>query len=446
MVKDMCSGKPLKLILSFCIPLLIGNIFQQFYNMVDSIIVGQFVGKSALAAVGATGSINFLVIGFALGICSGFAIPIAQSFGAKDYTKMRKYIVNAAYLGVLITIILTVSTVLLTPSILRWMQTPEDIFEQSYNYIVIIFLGIGATMLYNMMAGIFRALGDSRTPLYFLILSSILNVILDLFFIINLKMGVSGAAIATVIAQAISGFACFVYMKKKLTIIHCTKDEKKFNFKHGRVLLNMSIPMALQFSITAVGSVMIQTAVNSLGSDTVAAVTAASKISIIFTQPLDTVGITMATYGGQNYGAGKIDRIFKGLKNALAISLGYSLMIAIIIFMSSNYLGLLFIHKDEVVILSQVSQFLRTNAIFYWALGILFILRNLLQGLGYSFLAMFGGVFELIGRGLVAFGLVSIFKYQAICFANPVAWLLADVLFISVWLFKAKELRAQKDV
>lgn len=446
MVKDMSSGKPLKLILGFCLPLLVGNIFQQLYNMVDSVIVGRFVGKEALAAVGATGSINFLVIGFALGICSGFAIPIAQCFGAKDYGKMRKSIANATYLGILITLVLTVTTVLLAPSILHWMNTPQNIYQQSYDYIVVIFLGIGATMLYNMLACIFRALGDSRTPLYFLILSSLINVVLDLVLIINFKMGVRGAAVATVTAQAISGIACYLYMKKKLTIALCHGDERKLDFGHCRQLLAMGIPMGLQFSITAVGSVILQTAVNSLGSDTVAAVTAANKISMIFTQPLDTVGVTMATYGGQNFGANKIDRIFEGVKCSFAISLTYSIVMAIIVSLSANQLGLLFIEASETAILAQVGQFLKVNACFYWVLAILFILRNLLQGLGYSFLAMFGGVFELVGRSFVAIGLVSKFQFLAICFANPVAWFLADVLFVGGWIFKARELhRLQKE-
>jgi len=443
MVKDMTSGKPLKLILSFCLPLLVGNIFQQLYNMVDSIIVGKFVGKEALAAVGATGSINFLVIGFALGICSGFGIPIAQSFGAQDYSRMRKTIVNAAYLCAIVTILLTGITVVMTPTILSWMQTPEDIFAQSYDYIIIIFYGIFATMLYNMMASIFRALGDSRTPLYFLILSSVINIVLDLILIINFHMGVRGASIATVVAQAISGAACFIYMRKKLTLVKCSKEEMQFDIKHCSQLLSMGLPMALQFSITAVGSVIIQTAVNTLGSDTVAAVTAASKISMIFTQPLDTLGVTMATFGGQNLGAGKLDRIFDGLKKSLLLGLGYSLIMAVFVSIFANVLGLLFIDASETAILAQVGQFLKTNAFFYWVLAILFILRNLLQGLGYSFLAMFGGVFELVGRAGVAFGLVSTFKYTAICFANPVAWFMADILFVSGWLVKSKALKAQ---
>lgn len=443
MTKDMTEGKPLKLILSFCMPLIIGNIFQQLYNMVDTIIVGQYIGKDALAAVGATGSINFMVIGFALGICSGFGIPIAQSFGAKDYKKMRKHIANAGYLCLGITVFLTILTVLLTPTVLTWMQTPSDIFQQSYEYIVVIFYGIFATVLYNMLSSILRSLGDSKTPLYFLMLSSIINVVLDLFFIINLNMGVAGAALATVIAQAISGISCLLYIKKKFFILHFEHDEKKFDIKSSKKLLSMGLPMALQFSITAIGSVIVQAAVNTLGSDVVAAITAAIKISIMLTAPLETLGLTMATYGGQNLGAGKVQRIFDGLKQSFFICFGYCIIAFVFVFFVGDYLGLLFINAKEIAIIENISLYLMINAGFYALLGILFILRNTLQGLGYSFLAMFGGVFELVARSIVAFGFVGAFGYSAICFANPLAWLFADILFIAGIIYKGKELKLE---
>lgn len=441
MTKDMTEGKPLKLILMFCIPLVIGNVFQQLYNMVDTIIVGQYVGKEALAAVGATGAINFMVIGFAMGICSGFGIPIAQSFGAKDYKKMRQHIANATYLCVVITIVLTILTVFLAPTVLTMMKTPSNIYQQSYEYIVVIFYGIFATMLYNMLSSILRSLGDSKTPLYFLVLSSIINIGLDLFFIINLHMGVMGAALATVIAQAISGIACFIYMKKKFAILQYEEKERAIHTERIQQLLSMGLPMALQFSITAVGSVIVQSAVNTLGSDVVAAVTASIKISIMLTAPLETLGITMATYGGQNLGAGKVERIFEGIKQSLILCVGYCIFAIIFVFLTSKSLGLLFINGKETAILNNISYYLNANSAFYMLLGILFVLRNTLQGLGYSFLAMFGGVCELVARAIVAFGFVGIFGFGAICFANPLAWLFADFLFVGGYLYKAKELK-----
>ena len=277
MVKDMTRGNPIKLILSFCLPLVAGNIFQQLYNMVDSIIVGKFVGVNALAAVGATGSINFLVLGFALGLCSGFGIPVAQSFGAQNYSMMRKHVANALYLCLFATIFLTTITLFTTPSLLRLMQTPSDIYQDSYTYISIMFMGIIATIYYNMLSSILRALGDSKTPLLFLAVASIINVILDYIFVVYFKMGVAGVAWATLIAQAISAVLCAFFMAKHFPILKFSKEELKLDGHCCKELLAIGLPMALQFSITAVGSVMIQTAINGLGSAKVAAVTAANK-------------------------------------------------------------------------------------------------------------------------------------------------------------------------
>lgn len=443
MKKDMTVGSPWKLILAFGIPLVIGNIFQQFYNMVDSIIVGKYVGKAALAAVGSTGSLNFMIIGFGIGICSGFGIPIAQSFGGKKIKQMKEYIVNSFYLCAVITVVMTIITVIALPTILTWMQTPADIYDQAYGYIVVIFVGLFATMIYNMLSSILRAIGDSKTPLYFLILSSIINIILDLFFITQLKMGAPGAAYATVIAQFISGIACYIYMKKKTDILTFEHDEKRFQ-KHLCVkLLQMGLPMALQFSITAVGSVVIQSAVNTLGSDVVAAVTAAMKISIMLTQPLETLGLTMATYGGQNLGANQIERIFRGVKVSYLIGAIYCVIAFVFVYLTSDYLSLLFIDASETVIIGEIKQYLIANSICYYILSILFILRNLLQGLGYSFLAMFGGVAEMIARCIVAFCFVGSIGFGAICIANPLAWIFADIVFVAGWIYKSKELKLQ---
>ncbi len=440
MVKDMTRGNPIKLILSFCLPLVAGNIFQQLYNMVDSIIVGKFVGVNALAAVGATGSINFLVLGFALGLCSGFGIPVAQSFGAQDYSMMRKHVANALYLCLFATIFLTTVTLFTTPSLLRLMQTPSDIYQDSYTYISIMFMGIIATIYYNMLSSILRALGDSKTPLLFLAVASIINVILDYIFVVYFKMGVAGVAWATLIAQAISAVLCAFFMAKHFPILKFSKEELKLDGHCCKELLAIGLPMALQFSITAVGSVMIQTAINGLGSAKVAAVTAANKIQMMFTQPLDTLGTTMATYCGQNLGAKKIDRIKDGLKKSFLLSFGYCLLACLIMWTLSTKIALLFIDANEVAILSDVQLYLRINSVFYFVLGILFITRNSLQGLGYSALTMLAGLAELIGRGVVAFLFVGSFGYAAICVANPFAWFLADMILITTFVVKLKEL------
>lgn len=285
----------------------------------------------------------------------------------------------------LITAIMTIATVIALPSVLELMQTPSDIYQQAYDYIVVIFIGLFATMLYNILSSILRAIGDSRTPLYFLILSSIINIVLDLIFITQFDMGAVGAAYATVIAQFLSGAACYIYMKKKTDVLTFEHDDKKFSKKHSIRLLQMGLPMAMQFSITAIGSVVIQSAVNTLGSDVVAAVTAAIKISVMLTQPLETLGLTMATYGGQNLGANKIGRIFAGLRVSCIIGAAYCAIVFIFVYFTSDYLSLLFIDAKEVVIMAEIKQYLLINSMGYYILCILFILRNLLQGLGYSF-------------------------------------------------------------
>lgn len=441
MVRDMTHGKPLKLILSFCIPLIFGNLFQQMYSMVDSIIVGKYVGVGALAAVGSTGALNFLIIGFATGLCSGFTIPVSQAFGAGDYKSLRRYVTNAAWLSLGFGIALTLITVLGTHQFLTWMKTPADIFQDAERYIGTIFAGILAIFLYNLLSGIMRALGDSRTPLYFLILASVLNILLDLFFIIVLKTGALGAAIATVISQLVSGLLCLVYIAKKFPILKMERSDWHFSGLHSLKLIGMGIPMGLQFSITAIGSTILQSAVNTLGSNVVAAVTASSKVSGLFTQPLETLGLTMATYCGQNLGAVKVSRIHKGVVQSLLVGLAYAIVAGVAISFVGPFVALLFIDSSEAVIMGYIQQFLIANGAGYFLLSTLLILRNSVQGLGHGVLAMGAGIFEMIARSTVAFAFVGRFGFDAVRVANPAAWVAANLVLIPAFLYVANNLK-----
>ena len=338
MVRDMTNGKPLRLILSFCIPMIFGNIFQQLYSMVDSIVVGRYVGVNALAAVGSVGSVCFLVIGFATGICSGFAIPVAQCFGASDHSRMRRYVANAIYLCVIFAVLITAATTLSAKQLLRLMNTPDDIMKDAYTYIIITLAGIPVTIFYNILAAMLRALGDSKTPLKYLIIASALNIALDLAFVIFFNMGVAGVAIATVIAQLISGLMCFSYMHRNLDLLFFQEGEMKWDTSYALRLINVGLPMALQFSITAIGSIILQRAVNSLGSALVAVTTAASKVQMLVTQPMETLGVTMATYGGQNLGAQRSDRIVRGVKQSIAVQMLYCIAVATIIHFFGVYM------------------------------------------------------------------------------------------------------------
>ncbi|WP_291651713.1 MATE family efflux transporter [Clostridium sp.] len=435
MTKDMTTGNPVKLILLFSIPLLIGNIFQQFYSMVDTIIVGRFIGVDALAAVGSTGSMSFLINGFVVGLTSGFAVLVSQKFGAKDEDGLKKAVSSALVLSVIATIVVTLVSVLLAKPMLNLMNTPDNIIDDAYAYIIIIYWGTIATVVYNIIAGILRALGDSKTPLYFLIVASILNIVLDIVFIVNFSMGVAGAAWATIISQGVSGLLCIVYTYKKYKILRLKKDDFKVKSRVYKKHLKIGIPMALQFSITAAGIMTVQGALNVFGSSAIAAYTAASKVLQIVMQPAITFGVTMATYCGQNLGAKNYIRIKEGVKKCTEISVITSIIAGIILVFGGKFFVGLFIENPDASILAYAQECLNYSAIFFIPLGLIFIYRNALQGMGESFVPMMAGAFELIARALVAFILPSFIGYTGICLADPVAWLSAAIP-LGIYYFK----------
>ncbi len=439
MTKDMTNGSPMKLILGFSVPLLFGFLFQQFYNLMDTLIVGRFLGVDALAAVGSTGALNFLIIGFCMGVCNGFAIPLAHKFGAGDESGLRAFMMNAIYLAIVFAAVMTVITVVFCRPILEVMQTPENIIDGAYIYIVIIFAGIPATYLYNLVAGIIRSMGDSKTPVVFLVIASVLNIGLDLLFIIGTPLGVAGAALATVISQAVSGVACLIYSWKKFEILHPNADERKINGACMKTLCGMGVPMGLQYSITAIGSVILQSAVNTLGSNAVAAMTAGSKIGMFFCCPFDALGSTMATYGGQNVGAKKMDRISSGLKACSILGVSYAVIAFAVLFFSGRQLAMFFVESAETQVIDNVHLFLIINSAFYIALAFVNIVRFLIQGMGYSKFAILAGVCEMVARTLVGFGFVPLFGFPAACFASPVAWIFADAFLFPAYFHVFKK-------
>ncbi|MGL4335960.1 MAG: MATE family efflux transporter [Turicibacter sp.] len=427
---DMTKGNPIKLILSFMIPILIGNLFQQVYNMVDTAIVGQFVGVKALAAVGSTGGLVFLIVGFITGLTHGFSVIISQRFGSNDQEGIKKAVGMSLILSTIIAVILTVICILGVNPVLRLMNTPEDIIGYASSFITILFAGTGATVAYNLFASILRALGDSKTPLYFLILASVVNIILDLVFIINFNMGVSGAALATVISQTLAAVLCYIYIKKKTDTLTLEKHHYAIDKTLIKELLYISIPMALQYSITAIGVMIIQVAINSFGSTTVAAYTAATKAEQIVMQPSIALGMTMATFTAQNLGARKLDRINKGVKQALSITLVYNILSGLFIVFFGRYIVSLFVSEGITEVLPLSQQYLNTAALFYTVLGTLFLYRFALQGLGNAKVPMFSGIVELGMRSLVAFTLPGAIGFAGICIASPAAWIGATILLV----------------
>lgn len=442
--KDLTVGSPMKLIIGFVTPLLLGMLFQQFYNMVDTMVVGKFLGVDALAGVGSTGSINFMLLGFCMGVCSGFAIPVAQKFGQQDYDGLRRIVGNSIWLGAAVAAVMTLATTVLCRNILIWMKNPAETFQYAYDYIFIIFLGIPASMLYNLLSGIIRSLGDSKTPLLFLIFSSILNVILDLVLILVFKMGVAGASIATVLSQLISGILCLVFMIKRFPILHLSRDDLKLRSTECKILLSMGLPMGLQYSITAIGSTLLQTAVNDLGSTAMAAMTAGNKLSLFLVVPLDAIGTAAATYVGQNVGAGKLDRIHEGTKASAIIGIIYSLLVFLLVYLWGDLVLALFVDSGETAIIRMGHQFLITISSFYIALLFVNLLRFSIQGMGFSNYAILAGVFEMIARGSLALLLVPQFGFDAVCFASPAAWIMADMFLVPMYFYGMKRLGYRK--
>lgn len=443
MVRDMTTGNSAKQILKFSLPLLIGTVFQQFYNMVDSIIVGKFLGTQPFAAVGMTGSITFFVLGLVFGACSGFAIPVAQDFGAHDEAGVRRCVANIIHIGVIFGLVMTLVTTLLTRQILVWMDTPEELMQDAYDYLFWIFLGIGSLMLYNLLAGILRSLGDSTTPLIFLILSSLLNIGLDVLLVWTLNVGVKGAAIATVIAQLISGLGCLVFMIRKFPMLRLTRKDLRPDLPTIRRLSGIGFPMGLQFSITAIGSIILQKSVNALGTTIIASVSAAAKVQNLVVSPMDAFGVSMATFAGQNYGAGKIDRVRRGVRQVFWMLTAYSLLALGIVYFSGSTIALLFVDASETEILACTQHFLIMNGLFYIPLGVIYVLRNTLQGVGFSKIAMLSGLFELVARSVMGLFVVPKFGFNAVCLAHPTAWIMADLILIVLYSILMKRLDGQ---
>jgi len=427
--QDMTIGNPTKLILWFALPLFIGNLFQQFYNIVDTLIVGRTLGVQALAAVGSTGPVAFLVLGFVVGITAGFTVITAQRFGAQDETGVRKSFTHTMLLCIFLTLILTLISTATTRPLLELMNTPEDIINQAYEYIFVIYLGIGTIIFYNAVSNIIRALGDSKTPLVFLIFASFLNIILDLVFIINLKMGVAGAAWATTISQGISAILCLIFMFIKFPILRLKKSDWKFDPKFAWEHFRIGFPMGFQMSILTIGIIALQVVLNSFGSSTIAAFTAAAKVDQVAIQTFLALGVAMATFTAQNYGAGKINRIRIGAHKGMKINIALTIITAIVIFTGGKQMAGIFITGNEPEIIKQAQLYLNVIIIFYFALATLILYRNVLQGMGNAKIPLISGTLELIMRSGAAFILGHYFGYFGVCFATPCAWVTA-----AIWL------------
>ncbi len=438
---DMTKGRPAGLLLKFMIPLILGNVFQQFYNMVDTIIVGRFVGVEALAAVGATGTIMFLIFGFTQGLTTGFTVLTAQRFGAGDEAGLKRTVGNAATLALIITIIMTVISVASMDFILTIMNTPEDIYDMAKEYIIIVCLGMGFSVLYNLTSSLLRAVGNSKTPLYTLIVAAFINVVLDVVLVVVIPMGVAGAAIATVIAQGVGGILCLFYIVKKVPLMHITKEDIRLDHDCALRQMGIGVPMALQFSITAVGTILVQAVLNLFGSTAIAAYTAACKVEQLVTQPYSALGMTMATYSAQNMGVYQVERIRKGTRIANGLSAVYSVIVFGVVIVLLPYLIRLFVGDASAQVLEYAKTYIYICGTCFIPLGMIFIFRNVLQGCGYALMPMLGGVVELACRIVAAIFAVKLHSFAGVCIANASAWLITGIFLAVAYLAVIGKLR-----
>lgn len=436
---DMTSGSPVRLILQFMIPVCLGNIFQQFYNVADSIVAGQFIGVNALAAIGSTGSLMFFVTGWLNGLSSGFAILVSQRFGARRYDQMRHYVAMSIYLAAAFAIVMTAGLLILNEPILRMMNFSDEIMPDVTAYMGIIYAGLIITAAYNSLAAFLRALGDSKSPLYFLIISAVINVALDIAFIVWFGMGVEGCAYATVIAQGISALLCFVYILKKFPILHLKEEDFRISFRSFGHLLSLGIPMGLQFSITAIGTIIVQGAVNVYGEIHMAGFAAAGKLQNIIATVFTAFGATIATFVGQNRGAGRMDRVKTGVKYTQVMILIWSVVTMALVFFFGKYMMLLFVSASETEVIDAAVIYFRTVFWCYPFLGSIFLYRNTLQGMGYGLVPMLGGVFELAARSAIVMTVAGRTSFAGVCLSDPAAWIAALIPLVPYYIYTMRK-------
>lgn len=445
MVRDMTSGSPMKLIVRFAVPIFLGNLFQQLYSVVDAMVLGRAVGADALAAAGSTQALSFLVLGFITGLTHGYAILIAQRFGAGDYAGVRRTAANAGYLAAVSSLIITAASLLGARALLEVMHTPEDIFRDALLYIQVIFIGTAASVAYNMFSGILRALGDSVSPLVILVVSSIVNVGLDVLFVVVFQWGVAGAAWATVLAQALSSAMCFAVLRR-LELMRFQREDWRGDRDVIRALLRLGVPVGIMNSITAMGIMLLQSVVNGLGSVTVAAYTAGSKLMNLALQPGDILGIAVGTYVGQNLGAGRLDRIRAGVRQSVLLSLAINIVMGLLLALFGRELTAVFVSGTEEAVIEAAYPYFVITGAGVWIVGLLFLYRFALQSLGDTFIPMVSGGVELGMRVGAVLVLDRCFDmgFYAVCWAEVAAWLGAGVLLAAGYYARMAKLSRQE--
>lgn len=440
MSSTLTTGAPWRVILAFSLPLLIGNVVQQLYQFIDTVVVGRHLGVDALAAVGATGSLIFLLIGFALGVTSGFAIPTAQAFGAGDHAAVRRSVATGTLLTAAMSVVLTIAAPLLAHPLLVLMQTPDVLLDDAVTFAQVSFLGAAATMFFNYLAAIIRAIGDSRTPLIFLVLACLLNIALVIIMVGPLGWGVGGAALATVVSQAVSVLLTLEYMRRKLPVLHVTRADFRIARDDLMEHLRLGLPMGFQASIISLGIIAVQVRLNALGAEAVAAYTAASRIDSLASAFLASLGLAVSMYVAQNFGGGRPDRIRRGVKQAIWMSIVGSAFLGILMVVIGAPVVRVFVGNEAEDVVDLAHTMLIINGVTYWILGILFVTRGALQGLGRALVPTITGVIELGMRTLAAVVLGAFFGFVGVAWSNPVAWIGAVVILIPAYIRAHRQL------
>ena len=442
MTTDLTTGPPLRLIMKFALPLLAGMVFQQLYHFADAIVVGRTLGMESLAAIGSSGGIMFLLLGFTVGMTNGFSIPVARTFGAGDFAGLRRAVAVGAVLSAIVSVALTIVGIPLSRQLLVWMATPDALLADASAFLAVTFAGCSAGVAFNFLSGIIRALGDSRTPLYFLAGSSVLNIGLVLALVLGTNLGVAGAALATVLAQLATVAACLALVLKRMPLLRPHREDWRLRREDVMEQLSLGLPMGFQMSIIAIGTLVLQYAINGLGSEAVASFTAGSRVEGLAMTPLQAFGIAIATYVAQNRGAGQWARIRKGVSQTAYLSLAVSVTVGVACIVWGKSMVRAFAGGDEHAdaIIDQAHILLVVSGLCFTSLGLLFVFRSALQGLGHSGVPTLSGVVELILRSAVALTLVGPLGFLGACIAAPAAWVGALIPLWISWEKRRREL------
>lgn len=442
-MKKMLSGSPMRQILKFSIPILFSRLLQQLYSLVDTMIVGRYLGVDALAAVGSTWALNYIIVDFCTGTCIGLGIPVSQEYGAGNESEMRKFFKNGMYFAIALATVMTISTTLLCDYFLEWSNISDKIHLDAFHYIIVIFAGLPFAILYNFYFGVLMALGDSRIPSIIMAISTVINLILDFVFVVGMKMGVAGAALATIVSELFAGIFCLWWLKKNYPMFRCNKEESQLSLSRMKYIISVSVPMGLQYAVVAIGAVIMQSSINALGEIEVAAYSAGVKIKGLLLCPINALGSALSTFVAQNFGAHNIERIKKGVCDTVIAGLIYAVVVAVTSVFFAKPAALLFMDAENIEVIEQTELFIRMIAVFMVELAVLFPVRYAVQGMGFGRYSIFSGAAEMLARLLMALFVVPLYGFMAVCVSEGLTFLGGILVIVPVYIVLIRKVRVR---